>query len=98
MRPEPPNRIHNPDNRRNLDLGRYAPAIPEKAEPSLQQGVVQDVREECLPVIWGAVFSRYRDDPLSWIDLVSEGGGMTWKESRMVPVRYCRGAPAHLGN
>jgi len=98
MRPEPPNRIHNRDNRRDLDVGGYTAAIPKKGEPRLQQGVVQDVREERPPIICGAVFSRYRYDPLSRIDLVCEGSGMTWRESRTVPGGDYRDAPAHLGN
>ena len=98
MRPEPSNRIHHRDNRRNLDVGGYAAAIPKKGEPGLQQGVVQDLREECLPVIGCAVFSRDRDDPLSRIDLVCEGSGWPWRESRTVPLGDCRDAPAHLGN
>ena len=75
MRPEPSNRIHNRDNRRNLDIGSYAAAISKKGEPGLQQGVLQDLREECLPVICGAIFSRDCDDPLSRIELVCERSG-----------------------
>lgn len=98
MRPEPPNRIHNPDNRRHLDVGGDAAAIPKKSEPRLHHGVVQDVREERPPIICSAVFSGYRDDPLSRIDLVCQGNRTTWKESRTVPVGLCRDAPGHLGN
>lgn len=96
MRPEPPNRIHNPDNRRDLDAGGCAAAIPKKGEPRLQQGVVQDVRKERPPIISGAVFSRYRYEPLSRIDVICEGNRMVLRGSRTVPEGAGQDAAAHL--
>ena len=96
MRPEPPNRIHDCDNRRDLDVGGDAATIPKKSKPRLQKGVVQDIRKERPPVLCGAVFSRDRHDPLRRIDQICEGTGMTGRESRTTSLGNCRGAPAHL--